>query len=408
MSFLVSRFRAATGGLPPLFWTLWAGMLVNRLASFVITFLALFLVHDRGFSAGQAGQVVAIYGFGMLLAAPLGGALTDRIGRRRTMLLGLGLGGLCVAVLGFLRDPDWLTLVAFLAALSGDVYRPAAQAAVADVVAPADRARAYGLIYWAINLGFAISLAVAGFVAERSMLALFLADALTSLTFALIVLARVPETRPPGLPHAPPLQGLLRVFRDGPYVVFLGLNLVTLLVFTQFQLAMPLDFAAHGVGPRAFSLIMALNGLGVVVLQPLFGPWLPRHDGARVLALSVLCIGVGFGLNFFGGSIPAYLLGAVFYTVGEVLGFPVASAFVADLAPPELRGRYQGAFSMTWGMAFTLSPLLGGQLLHRYGGGVLWPACLATCLVVAALHLAAGPSRRRRLATVSRDMVEPR
>jgi MFS family permease len=395
---ILLRFRAATGGLPPLFWTLWAGMLVNRLASFVITFLALFLVQERGFTATQAGQVVAIYGLGLLLAGPLGGALADRIGRRQTMLLGLTLGGCCVAVIGFLREPDWLTFFAFLAALTGDIYRPAAQAAVADIVAPADRARAYGLIYWAVNLGWAVSLSVAGFVAERSMLALFLADALTSLAFALIVLARVPETRPAHLGTVPPRGHFLDVARDGHYMVFLGLHLAVLLVFTQFQLAAPLDYAAHGVGPRGFSLIMALNGLGVVLLQPLISTRLQRHDGAHVLALSALLIGLGFGLNAFAGSLTAYMAAAVLYTVGEVLGFPVASAIVADLAPTHLRGRYQGAFAMSWGLAFTLSPLLGGQVLHRFGGTVLWLGCLATGALTAALHLAAGPARRRRLA----------
>jgi MFS family permease len=91
-----------------------------------------------------------------------------------------------------------------------------------------------------------------------------------------------------------------------------------------------------------------------------------------------------------------------------VLGFPVASAIVADLAPVELRGRYQGAFSMTWGLAFTLSPLLGGAVLHRFGGSVLWLCCLATGAVTAALHLAAGPSRRRRLDHIAHAMVPPR
>jgi MFS family permease len=153
---------------------------------------------------------------------------------------------------------------------------------------------------------------------------------------------------------------------------------------------------------------MALNGVGVVVLHPLLSPRLPRHDGARVLALSSLLIGLGFGLNALGGSIPAYVVGALLYTLGEVLGFPVASAIVADLAPPDLRGRYQGAFSMAWGLAFTLSPLLGGEVLHRFGGVTLWLGCLAVGAGAALLHLAAGPARRRRLAQVAHAMVGPR
>jgi MFS family permease len=395
---VVNRFRAAAGGLPPVFWTLWAGMLVNRLASFVITFLALYLVRERGFNADAAGRVVALYGVGLLLAGPLGGYLADHIGRRLTMLLGLAAGGLCVAVIGFVRDPAALSLLAFLSALTGDVYRPAANAAVADVVPPRDRARAYGLIYWAVNLGWAVSLSVAGFVAERSMLALFLADAVTSFAFAGIVWRRVPETRPLHHAPAPVVGGLVRVFRDGPFVVFLGLHLVVLVIFTQFQLAAPLDFADHGVGPMAFSLLMALNGIGVVILQPLLAPYLPRHDGARVLALSAVMVGLGYGMNAFAGSLPAYAAGTLLYTVGEVLGFPVATAIVADLAPPDLRGRYQGAFSMTWGLAFTLSPLIGGEVLHRLGGRALWLGCLAVALLVAVGHLLAGPARRRRLA----------
>ncbi len=172
------------------------------------------------------------------------------------------------------------------------------------------------------------------------------------------------------------------------------------MVFTQFQLAAPLDFAAHGVGPVAFSGLMALNGIGVVVLQPLLAPRLHDYDGARVLALSSVLVGLGYGMNVFAGSLPAYAAGTVLYTVGEVLGFPVASAIVADLAPPDLRGRYQGAFSMSWGLAFTLSPLIGGEVLHRLGGQVLWLGCLALGLLMAAAHLAAGPARRRRLAEI--------
>ncbi len=395
-----SRFRAAVGGLPPVFWTLWTGMLVNRLASFVITFLALYLVRERGFNADAAGRVVALYGVGLLLAGPVGGYLADHLGRRRTMMIGLATGGLCVATIGFLRDPAWLAGLAFLSALCGDLYRPAANAAIADVVVPADRARAFGLVYWAVNLGWAISLSVAGFVAERSMLALFLADAATSFAFASIVWRRVPETRPVHHPPAPVLQGLVRVARDRAFVTFLAIHLVVLVVFTQFQLAAPLDFAAHGVGPVAFSGLMALNGIGVVVLQPLLAPRLHDYDGARVLALSSVLVGLGYGMNVFAGSLPAYAAGTVLYTVGEVLGFPVASAIVADLAPPDLRGRYQGAFSMSWGLAFTLSPLIGGEVLHRLGGQVLWLGCLALGLLMAAAHLAAGPARRRRLAEI--------
>lgn len=396
---LREKLDAALGGLPRTFWVLLAGMLVNRLATFVATFLALYLVRDRGLTTGEAGRIVALFGVGVLVAGPVGGTLADAIGRRATMLLSLVSGAFAVGTLAFVREPLLLGLFAFLAAATSELYRPAINAAIADLVPPPDRARAYGLVYWTVNLGWAMSLSLAGVVAERSFTLLFLADAATCVVFAAIVYTQVPETRPPGLRAHSPLAGLAEVVADGTYLVFLGLYLTALVVFLQFQLAAPLDMAAHGLGPATFSKFMALNGLGVVLLQPLLGPTLRRYDPNRLLALSALLFGVGFGVNALAGlaPVPVYLLGVAFWTAGEVVGFPIAAALVADLAPPDLRGRYQGLFSMSWGVAFTLAPLVGGEVLEHAGAPTLWIACLATGALVAAGYLATGTQRSRRL-----------
>ncbi|HEY6098752.1 MAG TPA: MFS transporter, partial [Anaeromyxobacter sp.] len=182
-----------------------------------------------------------------------------------------------------------------------------------------------------------------------------------------------------------------------------------LVVFVQFQLAAPVDMNAHGVGPGVFAALLSLNGLGVVVLQPLAGPALARRDGARLLAASALFIGVGFGVNALAGwlpPLPVYAAGVALWTIGEVVGFPAAAAIVADLAPVELRGRYQGAFSMSWGIAFAIAPVLGGEMLTRLGSRALWATCLALCAAVSAAHLLTAGPRRRRLAEL-RAVVPP-
>ncbi len=398
---LRERFRSAVGGLPPVFWTLLAGTFVNRLASFVVTFLALYLVRERGFTPNEAGHVVALFGVGMLVAGPLGGTLADAVGRRATMLFSFAFGALSVGAIGFARNPVLLAGLTFASALTSEMYRPAMAAVIADVVPPRDRARAWGLTYWAVNLGWAVGLAAGGVLAARSFTLLFLADAATTLVFAAIVWRGVPETRPPGTLVHSPLAGLARVFADGPFVGFLLLNLTALTVFVQFQLAAPLDMNAHGVGPGTFAALLSVNGLGVVVLQPFAGPALARHDGARLLAASALLIGTGFGVNALAGwlpPLPVYVTGVAFWTVGEVVGFPAAAAIVADLAPVELRGRYQGAFHMSWGVAFTVAPVLGGEMLARVGGPTLWTTCFLVCAAVAAGHLLTAGPRRRRLA----------
>ena len=397
MTRLRARLDAAAGGLSPVFWVLWCGVLVNRAASFVVGFLALFLVRERGFGEAAAGQVVALYGLGGVIASLAGGALADRVGRRATMVGSLALNAAAVGALAAARAPWFISAVTLLAGAAGQTYPPALNAAVADVVPFADRPRAFGLVYWASNVGFGFGYALAGVAGTRSLPLLFALDAATTCAFALLVLVKVPETRPAGLEHEPVLVGLRQVIADGVFVRFLGLHLLSLLVFTQWEAVFPLDVSAHGVGPSGYAFLLWLNCAGAVFLQPLLGAWLRRKDCSRVLAASALLFGLGYGLNALGGSLALYTAGVVIWTLGEVLGFPAASALTADLAPPALRGRYQGLFVTTWGAAFALSPLLSTALAARAGARAVWLACLVAGALSAAGHLAAAGPRRRRL-----------
>jgi MFS family permease len=397
------------------FWALFWGTFVNRAASFVGVFLALHLTQDLGISNATAGWIVGCWGLGSWVASPIAGVLADRIGRRTTMLLGLGLGGLVVLAIAFATDLWLLFVLTFVGGAFQQAYIPASNAAIADVVPPADRVRAYGLIYWAVNLGLAIGFVVGGLVPDRHLWLLFVADAGTTLLCAGLIAWRVPETRPADAHHEPALAGLAKVVRDAPFMAFAVLHFVSLLVFTQFFLGLPLVMKAHGLGSRAFAWLMAFNCAGVVVLQPWLAPRLRRFDPSRLLAIMAVLFGVGYGLNAFvpgladaladlgGGDADAwrlglYMSGAAFWTVGEVVGFPVASSLVADLSPAALRGRYQGAYSMVWGATSGLSPVASGQVIERLGESALWALCFVVSVAVAAGHLIVAPARRRRLA----------
>jgi len=416
--------RPRRRALSPVFWVLFWGTLINRAASFVAVFLALHLTQGLGISRATAGWIVGCWGIGSWLASPVAGVLSDRVGRRTTMLLGLGLGGLTVLGIAVATDVRLLFVLSFAAGATQQLYHPAANAAVADVVPPEDRPRAFGLIYWAVNLGLTVGYAAGGFVPERFLPQLFMVDACTSFVAMAVTAWRVPETRPAAARHDPVLPGLVRVATDRTFVTFAVLHLVALMVFTQFQLALPLDMALHGHGSRAFAWLMAFNCAGVVVLQPWLAPLLRRIDRSRLLATSTLLFGAGYGLNavvpglaHMVGALGAgsehawgfalYLAGAALWTVGEVVGFPVASSLVADLSPVALRGRYQGAFAMIWGLSMGLSPIVGGQAMDRLGAPALWALCLGAGLAVAAGHLVAAPARRRRLAEVAAAGTDP-
>ncbi|NED88143.1 MFS transporter, partial [Streptomyces sp. SID11233] len=92
-----------------------------------------------------------------------------------------------VAVLGFVTHPVAIAGVAAVVGFVNSAARPAVQAMLADLVPPEDRVRAFALNYWAINLGFAVSSVLAGFVAEYSYLAGFLGDATLTMACAIVV-----------------------------------------------------------------------------------------------------------------------------------------------------------------------------------------------------------------------------
>jgi len=157
---------------------------------------------------------------------------------------------------------------------------------------------------------------------------------------------------------------------------------------------------SHGVSTAGFGALIALNGILIVFLQPAVARVVSRVDSARVMAAGAVLVGAGFGMNALHHSVAWYAAGIVVWSFGEIFTLPVASAIPAELAPVELRGRYQGAYSVSWALASIASPFAGSRVLASYGANALWAASFALGLAVAAGHLAIGPARRRRLAEI--------
>ena len=401
-----TRVRAIGAGLPRTYWVLWCGMLVNRAGCFVLPFLAVYLTQGRGFAPTTAGAIAALYGAGAAVASALGGYLADHIGRRATMAGALLLGGLGMIALGFAHELWLIAPATFLVAMLGECYRPAMQAAIADLVPPADRVRAFGILYWVINLGFSIGLVLGGVLASRSFLLLFVGDGLTSIAFALIVLRAVPETRPlhphaegsGHAPHAPRpgfAAGFLAPYRDRPFAAFVLLSILALLVFMQHVAALPIEMGNRGVSRAWLGFVLGLNGMVIVVVQPFLAPVLGRFNRSRVLTVGACLLGLGFGWNAVANGPALFGLGVVVWTVGEICLLPTANAVVADIALPHMRGRYQGAYGLSFGLAGFGAPLIGTAVLQRFGGQALWLGCLAAGLIVAVGHAALAPRLTR-------------
>src|SRR4026209_1099501 len=104
MSTLRSRLEAFSEGLPPTYWLLWSGTLINRLGGFVIPFLTLYLTSQRDVPVSQAALMVSLFGAGSFLSQLIGGELTDRLGRRPVMLMSFLVTPVIMVTLGLVRN----------------------------------------------------------------------------------------------------------------------------------------------------------------------------------------------------------------------------------------------------------------------------------------------------------------
>jgi MFS family permease len=384
--------RSGPLGLPRIYWALWAGMLINRLGGMVFMLLGIYLTRERHLAPELAGLVVGLNAAGGLFAGPVGGALADRVGRRATLLAGTAFSGLLMLALGSARSIAGIVAIAPLLGFFTDLCRPPLQAAVADVVAPADRKRAYGLLYWAINLGFAGAAIVGGALANRHFFLVFVIDAVTTLGFGAIVLAGVPETRPRLAPVSATARDgarrLLAPFRNRRFMALVLIQLLMLLAFAQVILALPLDMRAHGLDTATIGWLLGLNGVFIVVAQPLALRYLRRLSHVQWLAAGAALTGLGLGATAFAGGAPVYAAAVLLWTLGEIGFSTAAPTLVAELAPVDQRGTYQGTYQLAWGIANTSAPAIGSLVLARLGSVSLWVGCLVVCLAAAGLHLA--------------------
>jgi MFS family permease len=376
----------AVGGLPSDFWILWSGILVNRIGALAFPFLSFFLA-SKGYSENVAALSVSCWGIGGLTATFFGGWSADRVGRKPTLLAGLLLSALAMLTMPWGSSVLLIDLCAFLAGFAFDFQRPAVSAAVADLVSVSDRIRAFGLNYWAINIGASLAPLIGGVLAAISFVFLFMFDALSSLCYFVLILLRLRE----------PARHLVSSgSRPSPFAAFSDRRMLLLFLLSSFLTAqffqaystLPLVMRLHGMNAGDYSRAIIANGLTVVILSIPLSRILQRWPAARALALAAACVGIGFFLTQFAHTVLQYAGTVFIWTLGEIGVASTAPALISHLSPPTQRGVYQGAYSMSWSLGILLGPALGGWILQSAGGHVLWTGCgIVGCLVAIAFWL---------------------
>lgn len=405
--------------LPRAVHILCLGMFINRAGSFLVPFLTLYLTTRLGLKVTFATAAIGAYGLGSICGSLLGGQLADQIGRRIVMIGSLFGGAAIILVFSQLTSQWSILVTAFLLALVIDTYRPAASAMVADLVAPHQRSLAFGLMYVSINLGFAVAPVIGGVLSEYSFVLLFVGDATTCVLYGFIIFFFIRETLA-SRRHAEPanlsqdgdgiaadggrdkvtaLEAVRYVLRDRTFLVFCTATLLMAVVFMQSISTLPLYMRERGFTPRTYGLIIAVNGAMITCLQLPFTHYLNRFNRGSVVTLAALVMGAGFGLTSIAIAPWHFVCTVVFWTVGEMMHAPYLQAIVSDLAPPAMRARYMGVFSLSYGTAMMIGAPLGGQVLARYGSGV-WIAAMGVGLAGGVMYW--GLRRRIRTPDVPR------
>ena len=367
------------------------------------SFMAIWAVEELGAKAALP--------FAFLVGAILsglsgfaGGYLSDRIGRRRVILIGNGIMVGYPLLLLALSDAKWAGLAALaLAGVFGSLGGSVSQAMVADLVAPERRQAAYASVRVAANMGVVVGPPLGGLLLVLgSWSALFPCVAVLS-GIAWFVAYRFLPHRGAFAPEGPPERGSMSVIlADRRFLIFLGSAVFAWLTYVAYEVVLPVSLVdGYGYQPSAWGFLVWINPLLVALFQVRLTRLATPLPAAPKLVLALLVMGLPFLLLVWSQSLAAILFVLVVFVVGEMLWVPTSQAVVAQLAPADIRGAYMGAFGSAPAIGFALAPLIGLQMRNSFGDEATWAMFAAIGVVAAVLGglALAGLDRRPRHGT---------
>jgi MFS family permease len=367
----------------------WIAITVRFLGMFSFAiygpFFLLYLSQTRGLTMTAAGMVVAISSLANAASQALGGVVTDRFGRRKSMVFFSMLDVLFNIALTFMiavSTPVWsIAIVYFVEGFIVGMKQPATTAIIIDLAPRQRLTEAYGLAQIVANIGWIIGPLLGGFMfSSFSYAYLFAIAVLTSIACLILTLAALKESYT-GTKGESSFHAAFSIKADRALFTYIGLNLMVFIVYVQI-VNMYSVFVVNELGFTAtqYGLLLTIASAFAVIFQyPVTRMVAMRMGDKNALFLGSFIFGLGYlslgWITSFAWSVVAILV----ITLGELLFVPSASSTVGRLAAPDQRGRYMGLLGAGSGLGIAIGPLLGGVLFDVTSGAppLMWGAFAA-------------------------------
>lgn len=384
MNKILNNWSALAREFPRTFWIIVTTTFIDRLGgSMLFPFFAFYITKRFDVGMSEVGWLFLIFSITGFIGSFMGGALTDRFGRRKMIIFSLVASSLSTAAMGLVNTLQGFYIIGIVSGLFTDVGGPAQQALMADILPEEKRAQGFGIIRVTFNLAVVFGPIIGGLVAARSYTALFLMDAVISIISATIVYLTVPETKPALQEHEEPesfgktLVGYGSALRDGMFVFFILATMLSGFVYMNMNTTLGVFLRDnYGIPEDGYAYILSVNAAMVVLFQFWITRRIEKIPPMLVMAAGTALYAIGFAMYGFVGNYAMFILAMMIITIGEMLVAPVGQALVVSFAPEQMRGRYSAIFGiLAWGIPFAVGPLLAGQILDNFNPNLLWYAC---------------------------------
>lgn len=407
---MLANFKNTYNEYPRNFWVLVSAAFVDRVGgTLIFPFFALYITQKFDVGMTQAGVLIGIFSFSGLIGNMLGGALTDRFGRKIMVLFGLVFSAISSVSMGLVNDLSVFYVLAVVVGLLSDIAGPAWQAMVADILPEEKRADGFGVMRVVANMAWIVGPTIGGFMAARSYMLLFVMDAVASLITAAIVYRFIPETKPEvAEAKAESILGTFagygKVFADRLFIAYILVSMLMLVVYIQMYNTLSVYLRdVHGVSPQGYGFVLTMSAVTVILFQFWVTRRVKKYPPMLMMALGSAFYLVGFSMYGFVTVYALFIAAMVLITVGEMIVMPVGQALAANFAPADKRGRYMALFSLAWALPATFGPALAGIIMDNYNPNWVWyVAGIISALAISGflwLHL----STRERLAAAGEE-----